>query len=75
MLSLDADMIRFDNPEKFIKTFIDSKKDIIVPRIQRLDMQDYDKILGVVKEQNQQKNNWRKWIIINGINGIMFLVM
>lgn len=69
VLSLDADMIRFDNPEKFIKAFIESKKDIIVPRIQRLDMQDYDKNswrgqrTKPTKEQLEKMDNnqWDQW--------------
>ncbi|ABN65744.2 predicted protein [Scheffersomyces stipitis CBS 6054] len=46
-LFLDADIIKLDHSDKVISTFINSKKDIIVPRIIRDGNQDYD------------KNSWR----------------
>jgi len=46
-LFIDADITHFDKPQKIIQTFIESKKDVIVPRVTRGDNPDYD------------KNSWR----------------
>lgn len=46
-LFIDADILRIKNAKNFLSTFIDSKLDIIVPRIIKGENQDYD------------KNSWR----------------
>lgn len=69
ILTIDSDMIRFDNPEKFISRFINSKKDIVVPRIERPGLKDYDKNSwrGERTKPNQEQldkmdnNQWDQW--------------
>ncbi|KAK6204423.1 Anp1-domain-containing protein [Scheffersomyces amazonensis] len=47
ILFLDADIVRFEKPDKIIPTFIQSEKDILVPRIVKGGLLDFD------------KNSWR----------------
>lgn len=69
ILTIDSDMIRFDNPENFIARFINSKKDIIVPRVERPGLRDYDKNSwrGERTKPNQEQldkmdnNQWDSW--------------
>lgn len=46
-LFIDSDIVEFEHASKFIQFLIGSKKDIIVPRIRRGDLSDYD------------RNSWR----------------
>lgn len=46
-LFIDSDIVEFEHAPKFIQFLIGSKKDIIVPRIRRGDLSDYD------------RNSWR----------------
>lgn len=67
-LFIDADIVKIDHPE-MVKSFIASGKDIIVPRIIRGDLQDYDKNSWAgqrtVPTQEQFKkmdnNEWTNW--------------
>lgn len=67
-LFIDSDIVKISHPH-MIKTFIASGKDIIVPRIVRGDLQDYDKNSWVgertVPSPEQYKkldlNDWDNW--------------
>lgn len=67
-LFIDADIIHTNHP-KMINHFINSKRDIIVPRIQRGDNDDYDKnswrgertIPSNDQFKEMDKNNWQNW--------------
>ncbi|KAL6454140.1 mnn9 Mannan polymerase complex subunit mnn9 [Candida maltosa Xu316] len=69
ILTIDSDMVRFDEAAKIIPTFVNSDKDIIVPRIERPGLRDYDKNSwrGERTKPNQEQldkmdnNDWEHW--------------
>ncbi|KAK6457754.1 Anp1-domain-containing protein [Scheffersomyces xylosifermentans] len=68
-LFIDADITHFDHPQKIIPTFIESKKDVIVPRVVRGGNPDYDKNSwrGHRTKPNQEQldkmddGQWEQW--------------
>lgn len=68
-LFVDTDIVSFEHPERIISTFINSHKDIIVPRITKGENHDYDKNSwrGERTKPTQEEldlmdqNKWNEW--------------
>ncbi|RCK65121.1 Mannan polymerase complex subunit mnn9 [Candida viswanathii] len=69
VLTIDSDMVWFNEPERFIARFVNSGKDIVVPRVERPGLGDYDKNSwrGRRTKPSQEqldkmdRNEWETW--------------